>query len=79
MRQMVEIKHDGIESTGLVPVTALERVKKHGWKVVGDEPVDPADLKGKELEEALESAGLDKTGTADEKRQRLAEHLASQA
>ncbi len=31
-------------------------------------------LKGAALDEALEEAGLPKTGTADEKRQRLAEH-----
>ena len=76
MTQLVEIEHDGIEGTARVPVTSLERHKKHGWKVVGDEPVDPAELKGKELDAALEPAGLAKDGTADEKRTRLAEHLA---
>lgn len=34
-------------------------------------------LKGKALDAALESAGLSKTGTADEKRARLAEHTGS--
>jgi len=34
------------------------------------------DLKGKGLDEALELAGLPKTGTADEKRAAIAEHLA---
>lgn len=36
----------------------------------------PEDLKGAALDEALEAAGLPKSGTADEKRARLAEHLA---
>lgn len=35
---------------------------------------DAAELKGKALDEALDAAGLAKTGTADEKRQRLADH-----
>lgn len=35
---------------------------------------EPVELKGAALEEALTEAGLPKTGTADEKRQRLAEH-----
>lgn len=35
------------------------------------------ELKGKALDAALEEAGLDKTGTADAKRQRLVEHQAS--
>ena len=75
-KQMVEIAHEGIEGTGVVPVTALPRLKEQGWKVVGDEPVDPAQLKGKDLDVALEKAGLAKDGTAEDKRTRLAEHLA---
>lgn len=39
---------------------------------------DPAELKGAALDEALEAAGLPKSGTADEKRARLAEHLAAE-
>jgi hypothetical protein len=34
-------------------------------------------LKGKELDAALDAAGLSKTGTADEKRARLAEHTSA--
>lgn len=34
------------------------------------------DLKGKALDDALDDAGLPKTGTADEKRAAIAEHLA---
>lgn len=36
-------------------------------------------LKGKALDDALEAAGLPKSGTADEKRARLAEHEAESA
>lgn len=36
-------------------------------------------LKGRELDEALVAAGLPKTGTADDKRARLAEYMASDA
>lgn len=38
----------------------------------------PSDLKGAELNEALEAAGLPKSGSADEKRERLATHIATQ-
>lgn len=38
-----------------------------------DDLVDPSELKGEALDAALEAAGLPKTGTADEKRVRLAE------
>jgi hypothetical protein len=39
---------------------------------------DPANLKGKALEDALDAHGLSKDGTADEKRARLADHLQAQ-
>ena len=38
-----------------------------------------ADLKGKALDDALDKAGLSKSGSADEKRARLAEHEAESA
>lgn len=44
---------------------------------ITDGVVVEVDLKGAALDEALEAAGLTKTGTADEKRARLAEHQAS--
>lgn len=37
----------------------------------------PSELAGKALDEALDEAGLTKGGTADEKRQRLADHQAN--
>lgn len=39
---------------------------------------DPSRLKGQALDRALDEAGLSKDGSADEKRARLADHLASQ-
>jgi len=38
---------------------------------------DAEELKGKALDDALDGAGLSKSGSADEKRQRLAEHQAA--
>ncbi|GAA2037374.1 hypothetical protein GCM10009740_31470 [Terrabacter terrae] len=40
----------------------------------GETPDEALELKGAALDEALEEAGLSKSGTADEKRARLAEH-----
>lgn len=39
---------------------------------------DPGELKGKALDQALEEAGLPKSGNVDEKRARLAEYNAQQ-
>ena len=45
-----------------------------------EDPVeDAAELKGEALDEALKEAGLPLTGKAEEKRARLAEHLAAQS
>jgi len=38
-----------------------------------EEPTPPSELKGEALAQALDDAGLPKTGTADEKRASLAE------
>lgn len=40
-----------------------------------DEQTSAEDLKGQALDKALEDAGLPKTGTADEKRERLAREV----
>ena len=49
------------------------------WEGV-DEPATPADeLAGQSLDAALTDAGLPKTGTADDKRQRLADWQAEQS
>lgn len=43
-----------------------------------DQPTPPApDLAGQALDDALKAAGLPRSGTADEKRQRLADHQTS--
>lgn len=34
MAEFVEIEHEGIKSTALVPETALEHHKQAGWKLV---------------------------------------------
>ncbi len=44
-----------------------------------DADPEPEDLKGEALDKALEDRGLPKTGSADEKRARVAEHDAAQA
>lgn len=66
---LIDVKHKGIEGTARVPERALKHMP--GW-----EPVEaPAEqLKGKALDAALTDAGLPLSGTADEKRARLAEH-----
>lgn len=45
----------------------------------GDPLPDPAELKGKALDDALTAAGLPVTGTADEKRAALAAHTGQEA
>lgn len=55
----------------------LRRYHKKAEEPAETTAVDPADLKGKALDEALTAAGLPTSGKADEKRARLAEHLAA--
>lgn len=72
----VEIHHPGVANSILVPAHRVERYEARGW-VEGPVPDDDASaLKGRELDETLKSAGLPTTGTADEKRARLAAHQA---
>jgi hypothetical protein len=44
-----------------------------------DGAVEAEELKGQALDDALEAAGLPKSGTADEKRRRLADHQSGDA
>jgi hypothetical protein len=64
--------------------------ENHGLKVLDDKRAvgrdgramaakPPVDLRGKELDEALRAADLPTGGTAQEKRDRLAEHQSSTA
>lgn len=60
------------EDVGTVTADLGAQVGQPAPTAPEDEPA--AELKGAALDEALEDAGLPKSGTADEKRQRLAEH-----
>lgn len=67
---VVEVDDDLYES--FVP-PAETRSPDHPWS--GIEAPDTSELRGKALDEALKEHGLPTTGTADEKRDRLAEAL----
>lgn len=53
--------------------TSVTDSPQPGWQ---NESTESTELKGEALDKALEDAGLPKTGTADEKRERLAENQA---
>lgn len=88
MPEFVSVLQDP-ESTTVVTVTK-EHAESAGLDVLDQPALDdrgrplgarqvataPSDLKGTALDDALEEAGLSKSGTADEKRQRLADHQA---
>jgi hypothetical protein len=61
----------------------VQDFRDRGWETPEDiaarAGAEAEELKGKALDEALESAGLSKSGTADEKRERLADHEAASA
>lgn len=61
----------------------IQDFRDRGWETSEDIAVragaEAEELKGKALDAALEDAGLSKSGTADEKRDRLAEYEASLA
>jgi hypothetical protein len=60
-------------------LTVLDKKAVDGFgRALNSKPhIDLSALKGAALDEALEKAGLSKSGTADEKRARLAEYQAS--
>lgn len=81
MPALVRVKLDN----GAEVTVGAAFAKSHGLKVLTDKPAVgkggrrlppkyPVDLRGKELEVALAAAGLPTTGTAAEKRDRLATH-----
>lgn len=77
MSQQVTVSKD--DTVRVVPAELADRYRDRGFEVTlvaGSE--DPSELKGAALDEALEAAGLPKTGSAAEKRQRLAEHQDAQ-
>lgn len=64
-------KEHAAAATDGTPITPLPSEKA--------DTTDASELKGAALDEALEAANLPKTGTADEKRARLAEYQGTQA
>lgn len=61
----------------------VQDFRDRGWETTEDiaarAGAEAEELRGKALDEALEGAGLSKSGTADEKRDRLADHEAKSA
>lgn len=85
MANLVRVKlENGAEAT-----VGESFAKSHGLKPLNKDAVDkygnairtktPVNLKGKALDQALADAGLATTGTAAEKRDRLADHQTSGA
>jgi hypothetical protein len=79
---LIEVRHPDVEKSARVPRSALRHME--GWTPANDDAADAEEtdtdsgddevLKGKALDAALTDAGLPTTGTADEKRARLADH-----
>lgn len=82
MSDLVHIKHPDLPDSRPAVATreAFDQLwSRKGFQIVNEDgsPVqEPAELKGKALDEALTSAGLSTSGSADEKRERLAAHQA---
>lgn len=75
----VTMRNPRTDDVRVVPAQLEQRYADRGWETTGTSGTPaPGDLKGAALDEALDSAGLPKSGTADEKRARYAEHLAGQ-
>jgi hypothetical protein len=81
---MAQLKHAVSGDVIVVEDALADYFKTQGpWQdVVTEEDVAAevavaGELKGAELDAALEESGLSKSGSADEKRQRLADHIAS--
>lgn len=69
--ELVRVYHAGLDREMVVRRAKLPQMDP-AWEVQ-----DPEELKGEALDAALEDAGLPKSGSADEKRARLAEHQAT--
>lgn len=75
----VTMRNPKNDDVRVVPNVLEDAYAARGFEVESrsEKPADGSDdLKGKALDEALDAAGLPKSGTADEKRARLAEHQA---
>lgn len=73
---MPTFRHPTKPDVVVVPDVLVERYEARGFERLPD-PSTPELLKGAALDAALEDAGLPKSGTADEKRARLAEHAST--
>lgn len=76
----VTMKNPSNGDVRVVPDALEESYAARGFEVESrsEKPsVGSDELKGKALDDALEAAELSKSGTADEKRARLAEHQAN--
>lgn len=69
--ELVRVHHTGLDRSMVVRRDRLAQMDP-AWEVQ-----EPEELKGAALDQALEDAGLSKSGSADEKRARLAEHEAA--
>jgi hypothetical protein len=70
---VVEVRHPELKVTQLVRKDRLGQMDP-AWEVVTEAATD---LKGKALDAALDEAGLSTSGSAEDKRARLAEHQAA--
>lgn len=69
---LIEVRNEETGGTARVPEKALKHMK--GWEKAEGSPPAQNVLKGAALDAALKEAGLPTSGTADQKRARLAEH-----
>lgn len=81
----VELYNPSIPGWHRVPdhPAVVQDFRDRGWETPDDiaarAGAEAEELRGKALDEALDDAGLSKSGTADEKRARLAEYETAQA
>lgn len=80
----VQLRHPVSADVITVDESLEDYYRRQGWQreptaaelAAAAAELETQELKGAALDEALEEAGLSKSGTADEKRARLADHLA---
>lgn len=72
---MALFKHPHNDDVQAASGATADWLRNKGWTEVDVIAVD--DLKGQQLDDELKARGLPTTGKADEKRARLAEHIAA--
>lgn len=70
------MKHPDSGDVRRVPDVLVDKYEARGFEAQAEPSA--SELKGAALDEALETAGLPKSGSVADKRARLADHLASQ-